>query len=110
MRNTMVREPTHPGIFLKEDYMAPLGLSQAKVAQLLHVNKRVIHELCTQKRGLSVLMALKLEKLFGIEAEFWLNAQNSYDIWLVGQKNEDVLEIGMEEIKCISQQEKKDIQ
>ena len=66
MRNAMLREPTHPGIFLKEDYMIPLGLSQAKVAQLLHVNKRVIHELCTQKRGISALMALKLEKLFGI--------------------------------------------
>lgn len=83
----MVRQPTHPGIFLKEDYMVPLGLSQAKVAQLLHVNKRTIHELCTQKRGVSTLMALKLEKLFGIEAEFWLNAQNSYDIWLALQKH-----------------------
>ena len=86
MRNAMVRKPTHPGIFLKEDYMVPLGLSQAKVAKLLHVNKRVIHELCTQKRGLSALMALKLEKLFGIEAEFWIKAQNSYDIWLARQK------------------------
>ena len=64
MRNAMVRKPTHPGIFLKEDYMVPLGLSQAKIAKLLHVNKRTIHELCTQKRGLSALMALKLEKLF----------------------------------------------
>ena len=34
----MVRKPTHPGIFLKEDYMVPLGLSQAKIAKLLHVN------------------------------------------------------------------------
>ena len=40
MRNAMVRKPTHPGIFLKEDYMVPLGLSQAKIAKLLHVNKR----------------------------------------------------------------------
>jgi plasmid maintenance system antidote protein VapI len=31
-------------------------------------------------------MALKLEKLFGIEAEFWIKAQNSYDIWLARQK------------------------
>lgn len=85
----MVRQPTHPGIFLKEDYMVPLGLSQAKVAQLLHVNKRTIHELCTQKRGVSALMALKLEKLFGIEAEFWLNAQNSYDIWIALQKHKN---------------------
>ena len=86
MRNAMVRKPTHPGIFLKEDYMVPLGLSQAKIAKLLHVNKRTIHELCTQKRGLSALMALKLEKLFGIEAEFLIKAQNSYDIWLARQK------------------------
>ena len=86
MRNTMVREPTPPGIFLKEDYMVPLGLSQAKIAQLLHVNKRTIHELCTKKRGISALMALKLEKLFSIEAQFWLNAQNSYDIWIARQK------------------------
>lgn len=91
MRNTMVREPTHPGIFLKEDYMAPLGLSQAKIAKLLHVNKRTIHELCTKKRGISALMALKLEKLFGIEAQFWLNAQNSYDIWLARQKSKKIV-------------------
>ena len=105
----MVREPTHPGIFLKEDYMVPLGLSQAKIAQLLYVNKRIIHELCTKKRGVSAVMALKLEKLFGIEAQFWINAQNSYDIWLARQKHEDVIKIDMEEFKRICKQDKKNI-
>ncbi len=109
MRNAMVREPTHPGIFLKEDYMVPLGLSQAKVAKLLHVNKRTIHELCTQKRGTSAVMALNLEKLYGLEAQFWLSAQNSYNIWLARQKYEDVLKIDIEEFKRICKQDKKDI-
>lgn len=109
MRNAMVREPTHPGIFLKEDYMIPLGLSKTKVAKLLHVNKRTIHELCTKKRGVSAVMALKLEKLFGIEAGFWLSAQNSYDIWSKRQKYEGVLKINIEEFKRICKQDKKDI-
>lgn len=85
MRKMMLREPTHPGIFLKEDYMVPLGLSQAKIAQLLHVDKRTIHDLCNKRRGISADMALKLEKLFGTEAQFWINAQNSYDVWLLGR-------------------------
>ena len=105
----MVREPTHPGIFLKEDYMVQLGLSQAKVAKLLHVNKRTIHELCTQKRGTSAVMALNLETLYGLEAQFWLSAQNSYNIWLARQKYEDVLKIDIEEFKRICKQDKKDI-
>ena len=37
-------------------------------------------------------MALKLGRLFGIDAEFWLNAQNSYDIWVELQKHKAEIE------------------
>ena len=51
MRKVMLREPTHPGVFLKEDYMAPLSLTQARLARLLDVGERTINELCNKKRG-----------------------------------------------------------
>ncbi|MBP6497804.1 MAG: HigA family addiction module antidote protein [Campylobacteraceae bacterium] len=92
MRKVMLREPTHPGVFLKEDYMIPLSLTQARLARLLDVGERTINELCNKKRGISAVMALKLGRLFGIDAEFWLNAQNSYDIWLELQKHKAEIE------------------
>jgi len=64
--------PTHPGEMLLEEFLKPLGMSQAELAGKLGVSYPPINELIHGKRGVTPDMALRLEQLLGMEAQFWL--------------------------------------
>ena len=82
-KNTRVREirPTHPGEMLREDFMPDYGLSVAVLAERLAVSRQTINEILRERRAISPSMALRLSKLFGNSPEFWLNAQQAFDLW-----------------------------
>ena len=75
------RRPTHPGEMLMEDFMPEYGLTVASLAELVRVSRQSINELLRGRRALSPEMALRLSRLFGNSAEFWLNAQRAVDLW-----------------------------
>ena len=75
-----LRVSTHPGRFLYEDFLQPLGISQSALARHIGVNPRVINEICREKRSISPRMAQLLEAALGMSAEFWMNAQAAYDL------------------------------
>ena len=81
--NTMNRivRPTHPGEMLREDFMPDYTLSVAGLAGALGVTRQTINELIRERRSLSPEMALRLARLFGNSADFWLNAQRAVDLW-----------------------------
>jgi len=90
--NTAEREipSTHPGEVLREDFMPDYGLTTASLADALGVSRQTVNEILREKRSITPIMALRLSRLFGNSAEFWLNAQNAHDIWEFEQhfKNE----------------------
>jgi antitoxin HigA-1 len=75
------RRPIHPGEVLREDFMPDYGLSVTALATALGVSRQSVNELTRERRALSPEMALRLAKLFGNSAEFWLNMQRSVDLW-----------------------------
>ena len=75
--------PTHPGEMLLEEFLKPLGLSQAGLAERLGVSYPRVNELVHGKRGVTPDTALRLERLFGMEAQFWLNLQLAWDLYQV---------------------------
>ena len=81
--NTGVRKvrPTHPGEMLREDFMPDYGLSVSSLAKALGVLRQTVNELLRERRAVSPEMALRLSRLFGNTAEFWLNAQRAVDLW-----------------------------
>lgn len=81
----MKRRPTHPGEMLREDFMPDYALTVAGLAEALGVSRQSINELLRERRALSPEMALRLSRLFGNSAEFWLNAQRNVDLWDAGQ-------------------------
>jgi len=85
------RQPTHAGEILKEEFLAPMGITQSQLARSLHTSFRAINELVNEKRGITIEMALKLAKYFGTTPQLWLNIQNQYDLYRVAQKKKDVL-------------------
>lgn len=86
IKNTgMKRKPTHPGEMLREDFMPDFSLSVSALAEALGVSRQSINELLRERRALSPEMAVRLGKLFGNSAEFWLNAQRGVDLWKANQ-------------------------
>lgn len=73
-------DPIHPGITLHEDFMEPLGLSANRLAEKLGVPQNRISDIVRGRRGISADTALRLEKAFGVSAQFWLNLQQQYDL------------------------------
>lgn len=79
------RKPTHPGEMLREDFMSDYELSVAALAEALGVSRQSINELLRERRAVSPEMAIRLGRLFGNSAEFWLNAQRAVDLWEANQ-------------------------
>jgi antitoxin HigA-1 len=77
--------PVHPGEMLREDFMVDYGLTVSQLASALCVSRQSINELIRERRAVSPEMALRLSRLFGNSAEFWLNAQRAVDLWNADQ-------------------------
>ena len=88
-----MRPYTHPGEILLEEFVKPYGLTQKKLCELLGVGIKTISEIYNKKRGISPVMALKLANLFGTTPEFWLNAQNAYDLYIAYSKEKESVDM-----------------
>jgi len=80
------RRPVHPGEMLREDFMPEYGLTVAGLAEAAGVSRQSVNELVGERRAVSPEMAIRLGRLFGNSAEFWLNAQRAVDLWDISQK------------------------
>jgi len=74
------RIPTHPGVILAEEFLAPLGISQTDFARHVHVPTQRINELINAKRGITPQTAWLLSQALGTTPEFWMNLQIVYDL------------------------------
>lgn len=83
--NRTKRRPTHPGEMLREDFLPDYSLSVSGLAADLGVSRQSVNELLRERRGVSPEMALRLARLFGNSAEFWINAQRTVDLWDAAQ-------------------------
>lgn len=72
--------PVHPGEILKEEFLLPLGMSANRLSLLLAVPSGRITQILNGQRAISLDTALRLSRLFGTTAEFWLRLQNLYDL------------------------------
>lgn len=72
--------PVHPGDVLLNDFIDDLGITRYKVAKLTNVQQRRIDEICAGKRAITGDTALRLARLFGTDADFWMRLQAQYDL------------------------------
>lgn len=72
--------PIHPGEFLREDFLVPLGLSSNALALALRVPVTRISEIVRERRGITADTALRLARYFGTTPDFWMKMQMSYDL------------------------------
>jgi addiction module HigA family antidote len=75
------RKPVPVGEMLEEEFMKPLRLTQTALAAAMGVERRLVNELCNDRRTVTVDTALMLARVFGNTPEFWLNVQRRTDLW-----------------------------
>ncbi|RPH47738.1 MAG: addiction module antidote protein, HigA family [Desulfobacteraceae bacterium] len=81
-----ILDPITPGEILREDFLGPLGISINKLSRDLSVPPNRISEIVNGKRAITADTALRLQRYFGIEAQFWLNLQTEYDLRMMKRK------------------------
>ena len=74
--------PIHPGEILAEEFLAPLGVTQHKLAVAIGVPPRRINEIVHGTRRITADTALRLARYFGTSERFWINLQARYDLEL----------------------------
>jgi antitoxin HigA-1 len=75
------RAPTHPGEMLLEEFLKPMSLTQTELATRIGVPVNRVNEIIKGKRGITADTALRLGRLFGMDAQFWLNLQTLWDLY-----------------------------
>jgi len=76
-----MHNPPHPGEFIKEVYLKPLGVSPRSVAFRLKVSPSTFSRLIKGQSSISPEMALRLSKCIGRSPESWLLMQDNYNLW-----------------------------
>lgn len=75
-----ILDPIHPGEILREEFLAPLGISINRLAREIMVPPGRISEIVNAKRGITADIALRLARFFGVSAQMWLGLQAEYDL------------------------------
>lgn len=76
---SLIKNPAHPGDVLKELYLEPLGLSAIALAKRIHVPRTRVERLVKGETALTADTAMRLAKIFGTTAEYWMNLQRAWD-------------------------------
>ena len=84
-------KPIHPGEILNQEFLAPLKISQYRLAKDIGVAPRRINEIVHGLRSISADTALRLGKYFNISPQFWLNLQSHFDLEIEAAELNDVL-------------------
>ena len=75
------RRPTTPGEIILREFIEPLGITQTLLAQHLGITYHRLNEIVNGKRGITTDTAMRLERVLGPSAGFWLNAQYAVDLY-----------------------------
>jgi addiction module HigA family antidote len=66
---------------LAQEFLAPLNMTQVELAERIGVPFQRVNQIVRQKRAVTPDTALRLARLFGTSAEFWLNLQQAWDLY-----------------------------
>lgn len=75
-----ITPPVHPGEYLREELLEPLGLTSYALAARLGVPRTRIERLVREETSVTPDTALRLARAFSMTPEFWINMQGLYDL------------------------------
>jgi addiction module HigA family antidote len=87
-----LKNPPHPGGFVRTEILDPLGLSVTAAAGVLGVTRAALSAFLNERSSLSPEMALRIEKGFGVSMDTLMRMQNSFDI-ARARRNQDAIKV-----------------
>jgi addiction module HigA family antidote len=88
-------KPVTPGELLREEFLAPMGISKYRLAKEIDVPAQRIGEIVAGRRAITADTDLRLCRFFGLSKGYWLRAQGAYDTEIA----EEVLSAALEKIR-----------
>ena len=92
MAGKRVHPPMTPGRFLQIEFLQPLEMTPYALAKAIGVDPQRIYKIVAGEREITADTALRLGRLFGTSARYWLNLQNRYDLEKVEDDAGDQIE------------------
>ncbi|EAQ0916001.1 addiction module antidote protein, HigA family [Salmonella enterica] len=86
---TNLREPTTVGEMLTEEFLKDLNMSQEHFGKQLGLSRKVINQICLNKRRITVEEAVDMAILLNTDADFWIRVQANHDEWLARQQENE---------------------
>jgi len=85
-----MKNPPHPGDFIRTEIIEPAGLSVTAAAAGLQVSRPALSSLLNGKADLSGEMALRIEKAFGVKMDTLMRMQSAYDIAQTRKREKEI--------------------
>ncbi|WOF44394.1 HigA family addiction module antidote protein [Sphingopyxis indica] len=85
-----LKNPAHPGGFIRHEIIKPLGLLVTAAADVLGVTRATLSCLLNERANLSPEMALRIEKAFGVPRDTLVQMQSSYDIAQARERESEI--------------------
>ena len=74
-----MKHPPHPGLSIQHDCLKPLGLSVSEAARKLDVSQEQLSDILNGNSGISLDIAVRLDRVFGGGVTAWQRLQLAYD-------------------------------
>jgi len=81
MISKIKRKPTHPGTYLREEFLEVSGITQADFAEALQLNRVTVSKILNAHQRITPDVAIRLSKCLGTTPDVWLNMQTKRDLW-----------------------------
>jgi addiction module HigA family antidote len=85
-----MKNPPHPGDFIRTEMIEPAGLSVTAAAVALKVSRPALSNLLNGRADLSGMMALRLEKAFGVKMDTLMRMQSAYEIARTREREKEI--------------------
>jgi addiction module HigA family antidote len=85
-----MKNPPHPGDFVRTEVIEPAGMTVTAAAKALQVSRPALSSLLNGKADLSGEMALRIEKAFGVRMDTLMRMQSAYDIMRVRKREKEI--------------------
>src|SRR5271168_5127800 len=85
-----MKNPPHPGDFIRTEIIEPAGLTVTAAAIALRVSRPTLSNLLNGKANLSGDMALRIEKAFGVKMDTLVRMQSAYDIAKTRKRDKEI--------------------
>ena len=85
-----MKNPPHPGDFIRTEIIEPAGLTVTDAAAALQVSRPALSSLLNGRADLTGEMALRIEKAFGVKMDTLMRMQSAYDIARTRKREKEI--------------------